>query len=132
MIALHCVASLASLDLRRPFAERSLPASRMNRRLVTLIFAFLLLVMQQAEHAHALTHIGEWFHSSHDRALYIPNFESQCGICALFAGGSSAATGSTAATAPPHVEFAIPTFVVASRSVDAPSYYASRAPPRFL
>jgi hypothetical protein len=104
----------------------------MNRRLVTLIFAFLLLVMQQAEHAHALTHIGEWFHSSHDRALQIPNFESQCGLCALFAGGSSAAIGSTISTPPPHVGFAIPAFVVASRPVDAPSYYSSRAPPHFL
>ena len=106
--------------------------SRMNRRFVTLIFAFLLLVMQQAEHAHAFTHIGEWFRASHDRALAIPDFESQCGICAMFAGGSAAAVGSTPSTASPFVGFALPAFAVASRSVAAPSYYASRAPPRFL
>lgn len=104
----------------------------MNRRLVTLIFAFLLLVMQQAERAHALAHIGEWFHASHDRALIIPGFESQCGVCSLFAGGSTAAIDSATPVPPPFVGFAIPAFVVASRSVAAPSYYASRAPPSFL
>ena len=104
----------------------------MNRRLVTLIFAFLLLVMQQAERAHALTHIGDWFRASHDRALIIPDFESQCGVCAMFAGGSTAAIDSATPVAPPFLGFAIPTFAVASRSVAAPSYYASRAPPTLL
>src|SRR5262245_34974453 len=104
----------------------------MNRRLITLIFAFLLLVMQQAERAHALAHIGDWFHASHDRALIIPDFESQCGICSLFAGGSTAAINSAAPTSPTFIGFAIPTFGVASRSVAAPSYYASRAPPHLL
>ena len=104
----------------------------MQRRLLTLIFAFLLLVMQQAEHAHALGHIGDWFHTSHDRALYLPDFESQCGICAMFAGGSTAAIGSATPLPPPFVGFATPAFAVASRSVAAPSYYASRAPPTLL
>jgi len=104
----------------------------MNRRLITLIFAFLLLAMQQAEHAHALGHIGEWFHASHERALALPDFESQCGLCATFAGGSTAAIGGATSVAPAFVEFAIPTFAVASRPVPAPSYYATRAPPVFL
>jgi hypothetical protein len=104
----------------------------MQRRTLTLIFAFLLLVMQQAEHAHALGHIGEWFHASHDRALQVPDFESQCGVCAMFAGGSSAAIDSATPAPPPFVGFAIETLAVASRSVAAPSYYASRAPPTTL
>lgn len=104
----------------------------MQRRTVTLIFAFLLLVMQQAERAHALTHIGEWFHASHDQTLHLPDFESQCVLCALYAGGSSAAIDSAALVPTPSVRFAIPTFAVASRSVTAPSYYASRAPPSLL
>jgi len=33
----------------------------MQRRILTLIFAFLLLVLQWAEHAHALEHLGDWF-----------------------------------------------------------------------
>jgi hypothetical protein len=104
----------------------------MQRRILTLIFAFLLLVMQQAEHAHALGHIGDWFHASQDRALQLPDFESQCGVCAIFAGGSTAAIGSATPPPPPFVGFAIPTVAVASRSVAAPSYYASRAPPSLL
>ncbi len=40
----------------------------MQRRILTLIFAFLLLVMQWAGHAHALGHVGEWFSAPHDRA----------------------------------------------------------------
>ena len=104
----------------------------MNRRLITLIFAFLLLVMQQAERAHALTHISDWFHASHERALQIPNFESQCDLCALFAGGSVAAIDGTTSIRQPLVEFALPAFAAASRSVAAPCYYASRAPPRYL
>jgi hypothetical protein len=104
----------------------------MQRRILTLIFAFLLLAMQQAEHAHALGHIGEWFHSPHDRALQLPDPESQCGVCALFAGGSTAAIDTATPTPPPFVGYAIATFEVASRSVPAPSHYASQAPPAFL
>jgi hypothetical protein len=104
----------------------------MQRRVITLIFLFLLLFMQQAERSHALAHIGEWLHASHDRALAVPDSESQCGICALFAGGSAAAVDSAMSVAPPFIGFAIPTFAVASRPVSAPSYYATRAPPVFL
>ncbi|HMF29316.1 MAG TPA: hypothetical protein VKE42_11125 [Candidatus Cybelea sp.] len=104
----------------------------MNRRLVTLIFALLLLVMQQAERSHALVHIGEWFQESHDRALALPHSELPCGICALFAGGATAAIDSAASISPTFVGFAIPILSVASRPVSAPSYYASRAPPLFL
>jgi hypothetical protein len=104
----------------------------MNRRLVTLIVAFLLLVMQQAERAHAISHIGEWFHASHERALAIPDSEAPCAICALFAGGSTAAVDSATFTPPPFVGVAIPTFAVASRTLSAPSYYPARAPPAFL
>ena len=104
----------------------------MQRRILTLIFAFLLLVMQQAERAHALGHVGEWFNAPHDRALQLPDPESQCGVCALFAGGSAVAIDSATPVLPPFVAFAMPTFAVASRSVAAPSYYASRAPPALL
>ena len=52
----------------------------MQRRVITLIFLFLLLFMQQAERSHALTHIGEWFNASHDRALALPDSEAPCGI----------------------------------------------------
>ena len=104
----------------------------MQRRVVTLIFLFLLLSMQQAERSHALVHIGEWWHASHDRALAVPDSESQCGLCTLFAGGSSAAIDSATSAPEPVVGFANPTFAVASRPVPAPSYYASRAPPHFL
>jgi hypothetical protein len=106
--------------------------SRMQRRVITLIFAFLLLVMQQAERSHALVHVGEWLHASHDRALAVPESESLCSLCVLFAGGSAAAIDSATPTPPPFAGFAIPIFTGASRPVPAPSYYASRAPPVLL
>ena len=43
----------------------------MNRRILTLIFAFLLLVLVQAE--HALGHLGEWIHAPHDGAIQLPD-----------------------------------------------------------
>jgi len=101
----------------------------MNRRFVTLILAFLLLFTQQAERSHALMHVGEWFNASHDRALAIPDSESQCGICVLFAGGSTAAVASATPSPQPFIGFAIPTFAVPSRPVSTPSYYTARAPP---
>ena len=104
----------------------------MQRRAITLILLFLLLFMQQAERSHALTHIGEWFNASHDRALALPDSEAPCGICALFAGGSTAALDSVTAVAPPFTGFALPAFAVASRPASAPSYYTARAPPSSL
>ena len=104
----------------------------MNRRLVTLIVAVLLLVMQQAERAHAISHIGEWFHASHERALAIPDSEAPCAICALFAGGSTAAIDSATPTPPAFTEFAIPPLGAVSRPVPAPSYYIARGPPSLL
>ncbi len=104
----------------------------MQRRVITLIFLFLLLFMQQAERSHALAHIGEWLHASHDRALAVPDSESPCGICALFAGGSTAAIDSATPVTPPFTGFAIPTFAVASPPFSAPSYYTARGPPSFL
>lgn len=104
----------------------------MQRRVLTLIFLFLLLFMQQAERSHALAHIGEWMHAPHDRALAIPHSELPCPICALFTGGSTAAIDSASCRPPPDSGFAIPIFSFASRPVSAPSYYASRAPPLYL
>ena len=105
---------------------------RMQRRVATLIVLFLLLFMQQAEHSHALTHVGEWLRASHERALAIPDSESQCGICALFAGGSAAAIDGATSTPQPFVGFAIPPLGLVSQPVSAPSYYATRAPPVVL
>ena len=104
----------------------------MQRRSVTLFFVLLLLFMQQAEHSHALGHIGEWFQEPHDRALTLPHSELPCGLCALFAGGSTAAIDGAASIPAAFVGFAIPALAVISRPVPAPSYYASRAPPAFL
>ncbi len=104
----------------------------MHRRVITLIFLFLLLFMQQAERSHALAHIGERLNAPHDRALALPHSELPCGICALFAGGSAAAVDSATSTRPPCIGFAIAAFAVTSRPVPAPSFYASRAPPLFL
>src|SRR5262249_49405055 len=118
--------------LRSVASQKTGPATRVQRRVITLIFLFLLLFMQQAERSHALAHIGEWLNAPHDRPLALPHSEWPCGICALFAGGSAVAVDSATSTHPPCIGFAIAAFAAASRPVPAHSYYASRAPPLFL
>ena len=62
----------------------------MRSRILTLLFAFLLLGMQHDAQLHALTHFGDQLQRPHDQGLQLPVDETPCAICALFAGGSTA------------------------------------------
>lgn len=101
----------------------------MPRRLLVLALVFLLLGMQQEAQWHALEHFGEWLHGPHERALLSPHDDGPCAICALFAGGATAAPSGNA-TPPAYVAGATALgFDSSSATARAPSFYMSRAPP---
>ncbi len=104
----------------------------MPPRIVAMVFSFLLLAMQQEAQWHALMHFGEWMQRPHEQALQLPDDDGPCAICALFAGGASAAPNDSAT---PPVQVADFTSIQRDSSpwtVDAPSFYLSRAPPLLL
>jgi hypothetical protein len=103
----------------------------MVRKFLSLVFAFLLLGLQQELLLHPLTHLPE-LKARHHSSLKLPAIEIACVECSLLAGAAHA----TAGTMP------TPTCSVAaneciesapvSRYVATPSYYQSRAPPLSL
>lgn len=101
----------------------------MSRRFFMALLCVLLLGMQQEAQWHALGHFGDWLQRSHEQGLQLPQGDEVCAICALFAGGSTAATNSTAALAEVANPYAAPEFATPSWTAAAPSFYQSRAPP---
>jgi hypothetical protein len=100
-----------------------------HKVVLTTIFSLLMLGMQLEGQRHALQHLGDQLHRPHKQGLQLPQGEAACAECALLAGTSSAIPSGTVT----------PLAVVAvterfdgrflSRSVAAPTYYSSRAPP---
>jgi hypothetical protein len=103
-----------------------------RKAILTSIFSLLMLGMQLEGQRHALQHLGDQLHRPHKQGLQLPQGEAACAECALLAGTSSAIPSDTVT----------PLAVVAvterfdgrflSRSVAAPTYYSSRAPPVYL
>ena len=110
----------------------SVPVAPMHPRLLTLLFAFLLLGMQQEAQLHAIAHAGEQLQRPHDRGLQLPVDDTPCAVCALFAGGSTAIPADSVKIHVPAAGFASPQGATLSRAVSAPTYYLSRAPPSLL
>jgi hypothetical protein len=104
----------------------------MHRRLLTLLFAFLLLGMQQEAQVHALSHLGEQLHRAHDEGLRLPAGDATCAECALFAGSAAAAPNDSAALLEPVAGSGIRQGGAPPPALSAPSYYSSRAPPQSL
>ena len=101
----------------------------MQRTVLTVVFSLLMLGMQLEGHRHALQHLAG---RPHQQGLQLPPGEIVCAECALLAGTSNAVVGS-AATVPPVVAAnERPDAPFLSRSVSAPTYYSSRAPPVLL
>jgi len=97
-----------------------------RRNISALALAFLLLGLQQLGFVHAFEHLR----SKHEAGYALPPVAAEaCAQCALLASGTDAVASSFAPA------FATPGFVVpastrfASRAVEAPAAYASRAPP---
>ena len=106
--------------------------TRRYRTAVALLFAFLLVAMQQGAQSHALEHVGDWLKRPHDAGLQLPVDDPVCATCALFAGGAGAAPAGTSAHATPIADFIAPHRPVTSATADLPSSYLSRAPPSTL
>jgi hypothetical protein len=106
--------------------------SQRHRTTVALLFALLLVAMQLGAQSHALEHVGDWLHRPHDAGLQLPVDDSVCAMCALFAGGSSAAPAGIAAPIASIADFIAPQRPVTSATVTLPSSYLSRAPPSTL
>ena len=102
-----------------------------RRPLVALVLALLLVGMQYGAQLHALEHVGNALKHTPDHSFTTPGNEL-CVMCALFAGGASALSGT------PDAGFATPDarentlLPYASIAAAAPSYYSSRAPPSLL
>ena len=106
--------------------------TRRYRTATALLFAFLLVAMQQGAQLHALEHVGGWLQRPHDSGLQLPVDDSVCATCALFAGGAGAAPAGTTPHATPIADFVAPQRPVTSATFDLPSSYLSRAPPSTL
>jgi hypothetical protein len=103
-----------------------------HRQLVALLFALLLLGMQQQLQVHALQHLGSLLQGRHDTGLQAPIADAPCLECSLLASGASGLANGSAA-APAHVVIGDRYHLaIAFRHLAAPSYYSSRAPPSLL
>ena len=65
----------------------------MVRRFLSLVFAFLLLGLQQELLLHPLTHLPE-LKARHHSSLKLPTIDVACIECSLLAGATHAAAGS--------------------------------------
>lgn len=97
-----------------------------------ILAVFLLVAMQQAAQWHALDHLGAWFQRAHEQALHVPTPDGPCEICALFAGGTSAAPNKTTPFPPSEAGFLASAFPDLLLATAAPSSYRIRAPPALL
>jgi hypothetical protein len=101
-------------------------------RLLTWLFAVLLLGMQQATQVHALSHLGGLLDRPHEQGLQAAPSDTPCVVCSLCAGGLSAIVSHT----PPDLSIAalssVAWVIASSPTTSAPTYYLSRAPPTLL
>ena len=104
----------------------------MRRVPFTVLLAILLLAMQLQEPLHALAHNGDWLHAQHEQGLQPPQQGEVCTLCALFAGGSSAAVSDVAAFQPPRAAATVVPPALVAWVASTLTYYRSRAPPALL
>jgi len=102
------------------------------RIFVTIVFSLLLLGMQREAQVHALQHLGSTLHPAQEQGIQAPKADVSCLECSLLAGGTSAVANEIPALPPDTVRATRIVGAIASRSVAAPSYYSSRAPPTLL
>jgi hypothetical protein len=88
--------------------------------------------MQHELQVHALVHAGGALHRAHEQGLQSPAADVSCLSCSLLAGGSSAAAPNLPSSAPPMAALPHALGAIVWRSLTAPSYYSSRAPPPLL
>ena len=100
----------------------------MHPRVLTLLFALLLLAMQQQAQQHALAHFAEQLHRPHEQTAQLP-VDDTCALCALYAGGATTLPSDDATPDEPAASFVAPFDAELSAAPSPPAYYLSRAPP---
>jgi hypothetical protein len=103
-----------------------------HRILFTIVFALLLLGMQREAQVHALQHLGGILHPAQQQGIQAPVTNVVCLECSLLAGGASAVAVEFPALPPAAVATQRLVSAAVSRTLSAPSYYSSRAPPPLL
>ena len=101
-------------------------------RVLTWLFAVLLLGMQQGAQLHAISHLGGVLDRPQEQGLQVPAADTSCLVCTLSAGGSNAIATDGPSVPSAATATAITWATVASPSLSAPAYYSSRAPPKLL
>jgi hypothetical protein len=104
----------------------------MRARILTWLFAFLLLGMQHGAQLHALSHVAGTLDRPQEQGLQLPADNTPCAVCALFAGGSNALASGGASVPNAAAASAATWATVSSPTVHSPTYYLSRAPPPLL
>jgi hypothetical protein len=101
----------------------------MPRRFLVLLFALLLLGMQQGGHWHALTHFADTLQGPHQVSLAAEPGNDYCTLCALFAGGATAPPVDATTLVQLPARVALVLSALPASTAQAPSFYRSRAPP---
>ena len=104
----------------------------MQTRLLTWIFALLLLGMQQGAQVHAISHLGDTLQRPHEAGLQLPAVDAPCAHCSLLAAGSAAIPGGSSGWPELAAGVGAPRVATASPAPAALSWYRSRAPPSSL
>lgn len=102
-----------------------------HRVLLSVLFALLLLGVQHEVQVHALQHLGVALHPAQEQGLQAPAADVVCLECSLLAGGASAVAVEFTALPPASIATQRIVSAATTRSLSAPSYYSSRAPPPF-
>jgi hypothetical protein len=103
--------------------------SHKTRSIVSLVLALLLVAIQQAGFAHALTHLSNPAPQNSSRNDSQHPAQKACIDCIVFAqlGSALPSTPATAIVAPPHI--AVATTAIRVHDPAFVPYFHSRAPP---
>lgn len=101
----------------------------MPRRAISLLFALLLLGMQQAAQWHALSHLGESLNRPSQESVAAKQNSGDCVLCDLFAGGSGGPPFVAVERLGPAADEAVLLPAQVPFAQASPAFYLSRAPP---
>ena len=103
-----------------------------HRFVLVVAFALLILGVQREAQVHALQHLRGILHPSQQQSIQAPVADVACLECSLLAGGSSVIAADLPALPPAAIATQRVYRAAVSRTLSAPSYYSSRAPPSLL
>ena len=101
----------------------------MPRLVLSFLLSLLLVGLQAESQRHALAHVRPLLTRAHDVGAHMPVDQSACLECALLAGGADAVFDASLPAPSAAGVDERPRFAFATRTVAAPPYFESRAPP---